>query len=368
MPSLDFDKEKQAFRDWYESNSGLLKRALTTYRVLLSQLFADHPTVAPPVVTGRIKARDECVSKFSRKYQAKCEQEQKPYEIRPFLTDIVGLRIVCLYESDVTIIRDAVVRQFDVVEETNKTASIEAHDDTFGYKGLHLDLQLNDSRLVLPEYASLKGIPFELQIRTTVQDAWSVLDHKIKYKKSIPDSLRRRINRLAALFELADQEFQNIRNETWNLEQPPGQAARTATGPVPAGPSITPEPEPPLNAFTFLQLATAQYSKYSFDAIKVDGFVVELRTVDSELTSSQLNAILTSQLPTIEEYRKFQHEQHHNNLNPFTCIRHALYRFDKVKFKAILFNSQRAAFDKWLEEQGTTQPLATHETDSADPT
>ena len=55
---------------------------------------------------------------------------------------------------------------------------------------------------------------FELQIRTVVQDSWSTLDHKIKYKKSIPAALKRRINTLAALFELADREFRQVREET----------------------------------------------------------------------------------------------------------------------------------------------------------
>jgi hypothetical protein len=39
------------------------------------------------------------------------------------------------------------------------------------------------------------------------------LDHKIKYKKSIPQYLKRRINRLSALFEIADEEFLNIYKE-----------------------------------------------------------------------------------------------------------------------------------------------------------
>jgi putative GTP pyrophosphokinase len=39
------------------------------------------------------------------------------------------------------------------------------------------------------------------------------LDHKIKYKKSIPHKLKRRINRLSALFEIADDEFLRIKKE-----------------------------------------------------------------------------------------------------------------------------------------------------------
>jgi ppGpp synthetase/RelA/SpoT-type nucleotidyltranferase len=63
------------------------------------------------------------------------------------------------------------------------------------------------------EAEKFKNIRIELQIRTVIQDAWSILDHKIKYKNSIPQNLKRRINRLSALFEIADEEFLNIQKE-----------------------------------------------------------------------------------------------------------------------------------------------------------
>ena len=66
-------------------------------------------------------------------------------------------------------------------------------------------------------YAIRSYYAFEVRIRTVIQDAWSVLDHKIKYKKSIPNDLKRRINILSALFELADREFKEIRNATTEL-------------------------------------------------------------------------------------------------------------------------------------------------------
>lgn len=198
MASLDFEAEKQKFRDWYDENADRLKRALTTYKVLITQLLSGHQKLTLPIVSGRIKYREECIAKFSRKYQARCEQENLPYEIRSFLTDILGVRAVCLYESEIDAIRETVFTEFDVVDVTDKSATLEAYDDTFGYKGLHLDLRLKDPRTGLSEYKQLVELPFELQIRTTVQDAWSVLDHKIKYKKNIPGSLKRRINRLAA--------------------------------------------------------------------------------------------------------------------------------------------------------------------------
>ena len=63
-----------------------------------------------------------------------------------------------------------------------------------GYSTLEVDTFLD---LVIQDYQYFN---FEIQIRTITQDSWSVLDHKIKYKKSIPSSLKRRINTLAALF------------------------------------------------------------------------------------------------------------------------------------------------------------------------
>ncbi len=97
---------------------------------------------------------------------------------------------------------------------TNKIAQVEGTENSFGYKGLHLDLKLNSDRLNFPEYGVYGKVPFELQMRTVVQYSWIILDHKIKYKKSIPGRLKRRINTLAALFELADREFREVRDAT----------------------------------------------------------------------------------------------------------------------------------------------------------
>ena len=99
-----------------------------------------------------------------------------------------------------------------MIEKTDKTREIEETESEFGYKGLHLDLKLDDERKILPEYVGFGDQQFEVQIRTIVQDAWSEVDHKLKYKKEIPSDIKRRIYRLAALFELADQEFESIKD------------------------------------------------------------------------------------------------------------------------------------------------------------
>ena len=108
--------------------------------------------------------------------------------------------------------------EFDVLDFTDMTREVEVTADTFRYKGLHLDMALSARRKSLPAYARYASVRFEVQVRTAIQDAWSTLDHAIKYKKKqVPHELSRRINALAALFEIADREFLAIRDQIADL-------------------------------------------------------------------------------------------------------------------------------------------------------
>ena len=207
MPSLDFDFEKARFRTLYAQNLPSMHSALESFLALLSTLITPSAHIDGAKVEGRIKSADECVRKFSRKYRAALEDKNTPYEIGPYITDMIGLRIVCLYEDELAHVVQAVRTQFEVMEITDKVSAVESTESAFGYKGLHLDLRLDAAHRAMPRYALLAPLTLELQIRTIIQDSWSVLDHKIKYKKAIPGPLKRRINVLAALFELADREF-----------------------------------------------------------------------------------------------------------------------------------------------------------------
>ena len=119
--------------------------------------------------------------------------------------------------GDLVSIKSKLKKHFKVVETTDKTSLLEKTENQFGYKGLHLQLKLRKKRGVDKNIEDYSSIVFELQIRTVIQDAWSILDHKIKYKKSIPHNLKRRINRLSALFEIADEEFLSIKKERNNF-------------------------------------------------------------------------------------------------------------------------------------------------------
>jgi len=210
MASLNYETEKAAFREFYDGSRALMNAAKSTYVTLIRSLLATDDVIAGAKVEGRIKDREECLGKFRRKYQTALEGEKREYAIRDYITDLIGLRVVCFYEDEVERVRQLIEAEFDVIGITDKTAQMEGTEASFGYKGLHLDLTLGAGRRGMKEYSAYADLSFELQIRTVVQDSWSVLDHKIKYKKSIPNDLKRRINTLAALFELADREFARL--------------------------------------------------------------------------------------------------------------------------------------------------------------
>jgi len=68
MPSLDFEAEKAAFRDYYDDNAPRLDQAREAFLTLLGSLLA-HGELAVAAATGRIKDREESIRKFTRKYQ-----------------------------------------------------------------------------------------------------------------------------------------------------------------------------------------------------------------------------------------------------------------------------------------------------------
>ncbi|VVB67505.1 Region found in RelA / SpoT proteins [uncultured archaeon] len=61
-----------------------------------------------------------------------------------------------------------------------------------------------------PRYNFLKGIPFEIQIRTLTMDAWANISHFLDYKNDadIPKELKRDFYALSGLFYVADIHFE----------------------------------------------------------------------------------------------------------------------------------------------------------------
>ncbi len=154
-------------------------------------------------VTARAKTLKSFLEKITRKSVADPLKD---------ITDLAGVRVVCLYRSELDAIETIVRDEFDVVEKVDKLVGQGA--DRFGYGAIHYVARLG-KKSSGARYDDLKGLLCEIQTRTVLQDAWAIIDHHLIYKKEadIPTPLRRKMNSLVGLFETADDQFDQIRKE-----------------------------------------------------------------------------------------------------------------------------------------------------------
>jgi len=157
-------------------------------------------------IEGRVKSSESFEEKISR--------PGKNY-VDPLndIKDLCGMRVILYYQDDVARFAQLVRKAFVVDDANSVDKRSELNSDQFGYMSVHLVCQIDKSRAEMVEWASLRGLSFEIQVRTVLQHAWASIYHALQYKNSngASDDFARKFSRVAGLLELSDEQFSELR-------------------------------------------------------------------------------------------------------------------------------------------------------------
>jgi putative GTP pyrophosphokinase len=150
----------------------------------------------------RVKTIDSFIEKIDRKGYENFFDE---------IEDICGIRIVCYYTSDIEKINEIINKEFLVLEQQDKSDLLGLKE--FAYRSKHYIVKINETWFMAPNYRKLEGLKAEIQTRTILMHAWAEIEHKLNYKNDaqVPDKFQRKLFRLSAKFEEADEQFEELR-------------------------------------------------------------------------------------------------------------------------------------------------------------
>lgn len=182
----------------------------TKFKVLNEEFSLEYDRNPIESIKSRIKSV-ESLAKKVRKKNIPLTVEA----IEENIYDVAGVRIVCSFSEDIYMLADCFLNQDDV-ELIEKKDYIKDPKPN-GYRSLHLIVSI--PIFLQNEKKSMK---VEVQLRTIAMDFWASLEHKLRYKKKIPDELVMELSEELKLCanqsaEL-DDRMQTIRNKLANFD------------------------------------------------------------------------------------------------------------------------------------------------------
>jgi putative GTP pyrophosphokinase len=199
-------------------------KKLAEYIVQLIQDDPSSPKESLHTIIYRIKDELRLIEKINRLNKelepGVLSITEKNYPAR--VGDLLGVRIICLRLSDV----EKVESYLNLLSEEDILSFVKgpdpkrsfilpvSPDDSIpddidlrysGYSSIHYQIELGENSDAPP---GLKGLLFELQLRTILEEAWSEIDHKYRYVRSrsgvnLPEHIHMGFYNLSAYLQVA---------------------------------------------------------------------------------------------------------------------------------------------------------------------
>lgn len=155
----------------------------TKFNVLNEELSLQYDRNPIESVKTRLKSLDSIVEKASRKGVGISIDS-----IEKNINDIAGVRVICSYPSDIYMLAESFTEQDDI--RVIECKDYIKNPKPNGYRSLHL---IVETPIFLHDKKRMMKV--EVQFRTISMDWWASLEHKINYKKDMPDDIRAEITK-----------------------------------------------------------------------------------------------------------------------------------------------------------------------------
>ena len=148
----------------------------TKFKVLNEQFSLQYDRNPIESIKTRIKSTEGIIKKANRK--------KIPFTMQAIeenIRDIAGIRVICSFSEDIYMLADCLLKQDDI--RLVEMKDYIKHPKESGYRSLHVIIEIpiflqNEKRYM----------KVEVQLRTIAMDFWASVEHKLRYKKNIPDS------------------------------------------------------------------------------------------------------------------------------------------------------------------------------------
>ncbi|MCR5284838.1 MAG: tetratricopeptide repeat protein [Treponema sp.] len=210
-------------------SKNLLKQNYEAYHSYFSEIMqkvveilqANVKLSSQPTYKSRVKRFE---SYYKKILKLKSDQFEEGKII--YLTDMMGIRMICAFMEDINFAVDQIKKIFEIKEVEVKGSQKKFSE--FGYESTHVLIAIPKeiSDELNKKYSNLEPpsdeLVCEIQIRTILQDAWAEVEHELIYKTEfnpfdIP--LRRKLASINASLTLADITFQEIRDYQNKLQR-----------------------------------------------------------------------------------------------------------------------------------------------------
>lgn len=208
--------------DKIEDNMMPLKRLMAYYRcaimevetkfnVLNEEFSLEYDRNPIETIKTRLKSTESIIKKLVRK-----NLPLTVNSVEVNLNDIAGVRVICSFVEDIYLLADCLLQQDDV--KLIQVKDYIKNPKQNGYRSLHLIIEIP---IFLKE--EKKNMRVEVQLRTIAMDFWASLEHKLSYKKDIPEEeakrLRQELLECAQISANLDSRMEEIKNRIVNKNE-----------------------------------------------------------------------------------------------------------------------------------------------------